>query len=539
MGSWCFMSNYKKFTKLSYSKYCFILYLVTGLLYLCFALMHIYYLGLLINDLVIGNFNNFIMKIIIGGCLEILVLLTRQWYIFAKNYMLKVNLSSIRNTLLTSILAQDISTFNQHNYGYYTATLYKDCQAIEEKGLVAKQDIIFHVFRLAFILFIILRINNLFLLLVVIIAVINLLLPYLLKRIMLKLAHKKTLINEQYASRYRNYLFGLSTLAFSNKFDFGINLLIDINNDYERKFYSIQQKEIGINGFIEVFRSASNSLLIFSCLYLGFSNVIALGLVIPLLKYNSFVNDSLNIIVEKTNNLNMIEQYITKLDLNFSSSFKLNYNNGFENITKLSLKNIDFYYNQQHQILKNINIDFLIGKKYALIGENGSGKSTLAKLLSGLIVPTDGLITINDFSTNSLFEFVVYINQHPFIFKDTLSNNINFENGNIDQKLLKKYNLDLDETIFKQRKSDIISNNSVSGGQAQLIEIARAISANKKFLIFDESFNSIDTKSRELILDVLLHSQNLCLIFITHRLNDFSLFDYVYELKDGSLSCLK
>lgn len=141
--------------------------------------------------------------------------------------------------------------------------------------------------------------------------------------------------------------------------------------------------------------------------------------------------------------------------------------------------------------------------------------------------------------TNSVYEKVIYINQHPFIFNDTIDNNINFGHGEIDQKFLKENNLNLDEIILGQRRSNMISNDSISGGQAQLIEIARAINAKKEFLIFDESFNSIDVKSRELILESLFNNSNLCLIFITHRLTDFNLFDHVYELKEGSLICLK
>lgn len=353
------MSLYKRYTKLSYSKVCFCLYLITGLFYLCFALIHIYYLGLLINDLVTGNFNAFIFKIIVCGSLELLVLFTRQWYIFAKNYMLKINLSAIRTMLLNNILAQDILSFSQYNYGYYTSTLYKDCQVIEEKCLVAKQDIVFHTFRLFFISLIIFSINNLFLLMIIIFALINLLLPYFLKKIMSKLAQQKIEINEQYASTYRNYLFGLPTLAFSNKFDFGINLLTNINNEFESKIYNIQQKEIQINGLVDIIYSISNSILIVICLYLGFSQIIALGLVIPLLKYNSFISDSLNIIVEKVNNLNTIDQYINKLDLKFVNEFKLpDYANWFNSSKKLSLRNISFSYTQNQSILNDINIDF-------------------------------------------------------------------------------------------------------------------------------------------------------------------------------------
>ncbi|OOO00695.1 MAG: hypothetical protein ATN35_06000 [Epulopiscium sp. Nele67-Bin004] len=216
-------------------------------------------------------------------------------------------------------------------------------------------------------------------------------------------------------------------------------------------------------------------------------------------------------------------------------------------VKTLSINNVSFGYTDSTPVLKNIELKFELGKKYAIVGASGSGKSTLINLLLGLYTDYTGEILVDDIrlsnvSKQVLYNNVVVISQDIFIFDDTLKNNIclymNYPPVELEQvlkltkleELVKKLPNGLD-TILRE------DGNILSGGEKQRIAIARAVLKNSNFLILDESTSSLDNNTAYAIEENILSLEHKSCIAIMHKLNPRILdkFDEIIVLKDGEI----
>ncbi len=224
-----------------------------------------------------------------------------------------------------------------------------------------------------------------------------------------------------------------------------------------------------------------------------------------------------------------------------------NYN--FKNV--IEFKNVFFSYSSNNQlpILKNINLKIYKGESVAILGSNGSGKSTFLNLLTGLVQPTDGQILIDgsiDITKikKSWIKNLSYVQQNIFLLNDSIKNNIMFgDNKKID---IEKYNkilhlLNLDE-IFKNfpNKLDTIVNideTNLSGGQKQLLSIARALYKDSDIIIFDEANSALDINYLNILKDLLIKlKKHKTIILVTHEillLQDS--FDKIFNINSGNL----
>lgn len=224
-----------------------------------------------------------------------------------------------------------------------------------------------------------------------------------------------------------------------------------------------------------------------------------------------------------------------------------NYN--FKNV--IEFKNVFFSYSSNNQlpILKNINLKIYKGESVAILGSNGSGKSTFLNLLTGLVQPSDGQILIDgsiDITKikKSWIKNLSYVQQNIFLLNDSIKNNIMFgDNKKID---IEKYNkilhlLNLDE-IFKNfpNKLDTIVNideTNLSGGQKQLLSIARALYKDSDIIIFDEANSALDINYLNILKDLLIKlKKHKTIILVTHEillLQDS--FDKIFNINSGNL----
>lgn len=193
------------------------------------------------------------------------------------------------------------------------------------------------------------------------------------------------------------------------------------------------------------------------------------------------------------------------------------------NSTLIEIKNLSYSINNK-SILKNINCAINEGDKILLSGENGSGKSTLINLIISQLTPISGSITYNKkIVYNKSLSRISYIPQHPYLFDDTILNNITFGELNINQNqldyaiqfsgldyIIKKYNLTLEYSVG-------YNGSKLSGGQRQILAIARALYHNPKLLIIDEGTNAIDSITEKIVIDKLRKLDEVTFIVISHK----------------------
>ena len=175
------------------------------------------------------------------------------------------------------------------------------------------------------------------------------------------------------------------------------------------------------------------------------------------------------------------------------------------------------YFNSETPIFENLNFQIPIDQHSLITGPNGSGKSTLLGLLSGVLIPVAGKIFVSS-------KDLGYIGATPFIFKDSLKNNLLYGNEEkIDDQILleKLYEFD----VFKEKENyeldREISNRSLSSGQMQKIAFIRALLSSPRILLLDESTANLDDKSKDLIFDIL-DKQTLTIINSTHDPHSFN-----------------
>lgn len=224
--------------------------------------------------------------------------------------------------------------------------------------------------------------------------------------------------------------------------------------------------------------------------------------------------------------------------------------NDFKGIqTALSLKNVDFYY-QDMRVLHGLNIEVPKKSTIALIGESGSGKTTVANMIAGLIEPKSGEISIDNiplqqFNLDKYRSKIGYISQESVIFNDTIFNNITFwaepTPANISRfnEILSMASLEDFVKTQPEKEFTKLGDNGIliSGGQKQRISIARELYKETQILIFDEATSALDSETEKMIQENIerLHGY-YTMIIIAHRLSTIKDADIIYLLEKGKVS---
>ena len=194
---------------------------------------------------------------------------------------------------------------------------------------------------------------------------------------------------------------------------------------------------------------------------------------------------------------------------------------------KIEFRNVNVKRENQ-VVFEKLNFTIKKGENIYLVGSNGSGKSIITKLLLGFIEYEGDIfiddIDLKDLNKTKLRENIGLCFQTPYIFSDTIKNNIDcFENKKIEEiKEICKICV-LDQEIEKNlnKYDELLGERGInlSGGQKQRINIARLLIQNKKVLIFDDVLSKLDNNTKNKIVENLNKSfpDNIN-IFITHDL---------------------
>jgi ABC-type bacteriocin/lantibiotic exporter with double-glycine peptidase domain len=235
----------------------------------------------------------------------------------------------------------------------------------------------------------------------------------------------------------------------------------------------------------------------------------------------------------------------------FEASKEHSINKQFEFKKNIELKNLSFFYEgTSEKILKNINFEIKKGESIGIVGKNGSGKSTLLNIISGLIKSSEGEILIDGsydlYSNRKIwYEKISYVQQNIFILDSNVKKNICLEDENkINHLKFNKILHDLEiNKFFKDIKDDAVSANGVnlSGGQKQVISLARALYKDSQIIILDEPSSALDLENSTLLKKILLSlKKKKTIIMVTHDKDFyFDCFDKVIEIDCGQINFLK
>jgi ATP-binding cassette, subfamily B, bacterial MsbA len=208
---------------------------------------------------------------------------------------------------------------------------------------------------------------------------------------------------------------------------------------------------------------------------------------------------------------------------------------------------VDFSYEADRPILKNIRLSIERGQMTALVGASGAGKSTLADLIPRFYDPTFGLVTIDgvdlrELEIDSFRRKVAVVSQDTFIFNTSVRNNIAYgteaaTEAEIHQAAQLANALDFIKEMPEGFATTLGDRGiRLSGGQRQRIAIARALLRDPEILILDEATSALDSVSERLIqasLEKLAVGRTT--IAIAHRLSTIARADKVVVLDKGQI----
>lgn len=212
----------------------------------------------------------------------------------------------------------------------------------------------------------------------------------------------------------------------------------------------------------------------------------------------------------------------------------------------VEFNSVNFSYNEDKQVLKDINFKIEAGERIAIVGATGSGKSTVMNLVNRFYRVSDGQIKmnqvpINDLKRSSLKRRLAFVSQDVFIFSSSIRDNIaldlNLDNDTIWKLLrqvkaedfIKKLPDGLD-TVLRENGSNL------SSGQCQLISFARAIAQEPDILLLDEATSSIDSDTEELIQEALEEVlKGRTSIVVAHRLSTIINSDRIFVFHHGEI----
>lgn len=214
---------------------------------------------------------------------------------------------------------------------------------------------------------------------------------------------------------------------------------------------------------------------------------------------------------------------------------------------EIVFKGVNFAYNQNVPLLKNVSFKVPNGQMHAIVGPSGSGKSTIVNLIPRLYDVDSGSVEIcgvdvRDIDLEYLRESIGFVTQDTYLFNGSIKENLLYANDSAsDEEIMNACRIaNLHDFIEAQpdRYDTIVGNRGVklSGGEKQRLSIARVILKNPGILVLDEATSSLDSISETSIqqaLEILMEGRTS--IVIAHRLSTVLAADKILVVKDGRI----
>ncbi|SFB30698.1 ABC transporter ATP-binding protein [Clostridium frigidicarnis] len=507
-------------------------------------------LGYLIQLITNRNFD----KLFHNGLIIIIIFLLSYLIIsylnrYIRAIYMKKTLITLKNDLFNSIIKKDMKEFTLNNSGKYISILTNDMKIIEDDFF----NNIFNLisFSLSFFIALIslISISVYITLTIVILGFFTFIIPTILSN---KLIYKKTRYShclENFTSTTKDMLSGFEVIK-------SFNLYNKVEEVFGKSTYKMEESKKDYT-LMEEFINLLAALLGFSMFigvimvggFLNLRGIISFGSIIASVQLMNNIATPLSSSVAILNRIKSIKNISNKIESillsNNKEDIKLNKINKFNK--SIELKDVTFGYDENKNVLDDINLTFEKGKKYAIVGESGCGKSTLIKLILGYYNEYYGQILVDNLNLkaidfNDFYNHISVINQNVFMFDGTIEDNIglysNYSKDTIDEALevsgLKKF---IDKLELGIKDSVGENGNKLSGGEKQRIAIARALIKKSSILILDESTSSLDNETSYNIENSILNLDYITAIVVTHKLREDILrkYDEIIVMKNGRI----
>lgn len=283
--------------------------------------------------------------------------------------------------------------------------------------------------------------------------------------------------------------------------------------------------------------------------YLVFNGELSIGTFIVMFQFTSLLTSSLQTTFNTTMDLSGKMAHVNRMRLVMSEDvwteegMKIN-----DRIQQLEFDHVYFKYDEKNDVvLDQIHFQIPIGSKIALVGPSGGGKSTIAQLLIRFFEPTSGEIRINGIPLNRIMRSdyakrVDIVFQEPYLFPDTIRNNLMMGASISDEKLqaICQSTLIHDDIMRLPNGYETKIGErgiTLSGGQRQRLALARVLLRNPEILILDEATSALDLETeRQVQQNIDLLRQGKTTIIIAHRLSTIMNADLIMTIRNGRIA---
>ena len=375
---------------------------------------------------------------------------------------------------------------------------------------------------------------------------------YIIYRNNKKIINSQKEVMQSYAfneSNYINTIQGIATIKNDNKLDFFNKTNEVVFANFQDKIFNLGKINITLSwqsGLASVFFLIG--ILVYTSIQV-FNKEIKLGELMAILGIVSSIMPSIA-------NLALISIPINEAKIAFDrmyefASIEKEKEEGIPilEINSIAIENLSFRFAGRSELFTNINLNIKKGKFTAIVGESGSGKSTLGQILqrfynfeNGAIILNNQL-KLNEIQLKSYRDLIGVIPQEITVFNGNVIDNILLGNTDSPENIIQfltYYGFDVYFNQLPQGLATILGEEGInlSGGQKQIIALARVLYKKPQFLILDEATSAMDRNTENFTMNLFKKIKPNCAIFfISHRLNALkNIADIIYVLDKKTIT---
>lgn len=495
------------------------------------------------NFAIAGEFEEMLKCAIIAiaGCLVLGSALMPLYVMMKGKVIAQMNLE-MRDRLNQNLMQKSYEDFRSRDTGEYLSWYTNDIQEAEQQGFENFYSCVEMVMQL-FLGAVALIMINVWLLVVSV--AVSLFIMFLTKKSSEKVAVSSENVSkalEKFTDEVKEQIAGFQVLKyFGHLRKFGDSIdEAESGLEKERYLYA-KKRELSVIP-VNLMGVAANMTIQIALFVMCALRMIPVGVIFGGINLMGMVMNALQGLIEKRVLLAGAKPYFEKTKQEKAVESK----EILPEITEeIKVENLSFAYTDT-PVLRNLNMDFAVGGKYAIVGKSGCGKSTLLKLLLGQLAGYEGRLLFDGreakrYGEDSFYHQMAYIEQNVFLFNTTIRENITLGDSFTEQEMkeaLEKSALMKDMGHFADGLDTYVGEDGsqLSGGQKQRIAIARALIHKRSILIVDEGTSALDRENAEAIEDSLLKCEGLTLILVSHHLKEEKKTAYteVYQMENGA-----
>lgn len=472
------------------------------------------------------------------------------WYrilLYKIELLIKQNL---RQEVLNHIYAGNCDPHK--NVGEWISLLTTDVNTVNETYVEVLLYMIPEILTLATSIFLLTAVSPVLCLLVFGITIIQMIIP---KHVGAKMAEKQqaySTSSESYDKVLAEHLQAIDTMESFGTESFSKSLLNDASVKLEQKRYALQCLRARVQMTAVTLGNFSYIGIFFVGAILILHGKMTLGALIGASQLVVYITGPMQTISQSVSDMRGGKEILNKiLRVTEETEMDIPQKVVTTSVNNLQLRDVSFSYGSKI-ILDHANYTFVRGQHYLLQAPSGSGKSTLAAILAGKILPQDGCVCIDNvdmrqFDKAARTPICAACPQSPFIFQDTLRNNITLYNNAYSEKeimdVLKEVGL-IGNDERDRAKLDLLldaGGRNFSGGELQRISLARLYLLHTNFVILDESMANIDLNTTVKLLTSMLEATDKTIIYISHQEDQriYDLFEHILTIEDHKVRRVK